>query len=270
MRTRALAALALCVAGAARAQGPARVQVQAVPEFTSVAPGSAFRVAVRLRIPEGCHISWINPGQSGLPTTLAWQTPSGVDAGEPEWPYPVRDETAGFVSHVYRGAVVVVTRFQVYSSVRSDAAVLRAALSWGVCGATCVPQKDTVEISLPIRRGRGETTAEWRALAPSLEDLPLDATSLEVRAAAQGDSVRLMIAGPSLDPRIGGKVTFFPRPSGAAVAVPVRRAAHGVTVTLPSRALRALPGGVAGILVADEPWLSGSLRRALTVEAAIP
>jgi thiol:disulfide interchange protein DsbD len=268
MRARTLAAaLALGAAGTAHAQGYPKVQLEAVPEFAFAAPGRALRVAVRLRVPVGFHISWVNPGQSGLPTTIVWRTSAGVRADATEWPYPERDETAGLVSHVYRGAVAVVTRFQVDSSAGGVAA-LRAVLSWGMCGKTCIPQRDSVTVSLPVQPGAGEATAAWRALAPSLETLPLEAAGLAIRAEAWGENVRVTIAGPSLRPRPGGRVTFFPRSGGVAVVAPLRRAAGGLAVTLPTRA-SGLAGTLGGLLVADGGWLVGSSRRALTLDVPI-
>jgi DsbC/DsbD-like thiol-disulfide interchange protein len=260
-------AMALSAIGAAHAQQQPAVRVALVPEFASVAPGAAFRVAVQFRIPEGCHISWINPGQSGLPTTVVWRTPVGVSARGTDWPYPEREETAGVVSHVYRGTAVAVTQFRADSSARGTA-VLRAALSWGVCGVTCVPKRDTVEISLPIRPTPGETTAAWRALAPSLDALPDTSTDLVVRAEARGDGIHVTIAGPLLRHLAGSTVTFFPRPGGVAVVVPVRRTGRTLAVTLPARPLR-LSAIVSGVLVADGPWLAGSRRRALAIATAI-
>ena len=263
------AALAWCAVIGAGAQVPGAVRVTTVPEHTSVVPGHSFRVAVRLVIPDGWHISWVNPGQSGLPTTIAWRTPSGLSAAETEWPYPERDETAGFVSHVYRGSAVIVTRFLVDSDLRAGTAELRADLSWGVCGATCIPQRQTVTFTLPVRSGPPEVSTAWRALAPSLEALPDAGTDLVLRATARGDHVRLTIAGSRLDARRNGTVTFFPRSSGLAVVVAVRHAGRGVTVTLPARGLGARPSRVAGVLVAERPWLVGSRRRALAVEAPV-
>ena len=262
-------ALALTAGIAARASGPPGVVVSAVPEVASIQPGAAFRVAVRFTIPEGCHISWINPGQSGLPTTVAWRTPEGVKAAAVEWPFPERDETAGIVNHVYRGEAVVVTRFVVDSSFRGSAVPLRAELSWGVCGATCVPQKGAVDVSLPVRPGLGEPTAAWRALAPSLEALPVAASDLAVRAARRRGGARLTIAGRRLAPG-GGTVVFFPLPGGAAVVAPARYAAGTVTLVLPAAALRANPVAVRGVLVARQPWLLGSHQRALAIEAPFP
>lgn len=261
------AALALGAAGTGRAQSHPKVQLEAVPEFAWAAPGRTLRIAVRLRVPAGFHVSWLNPGRSGLPTTIEWRTSAGVRADATEWPYPERDDAAGLVSHVYRGAVAVVTRFQVDSSAGGVAA-LRAVLSWGMCGKRCIPQKDSVTVSLAIRPGAGEATAAWRALAPSLEMLPLEAPGLSIRAEALGGNVRLTIAGPSLRPQPGGYVTFFPRFGGVAVAVSLQRAARGLAVTLPAPA-SGLTGTLRGLLVADGGWLVGSSRRALRLEVPI-
>jgi thiol:disulfide interchange protein DsbD len=262
-------ALALCLTAAARAQEPAAVQVAAIPETASLAPGGSVRVAVRLRIPDGCHISWTNPGETGLPTTIAWQTPPGVRAEETRWPYPERDETAGFVNHVYRGEAVLVTRFAVDTAFRGGAATLRAELSWGLCGATCVMQRGAVALSLPVRQGPAEPTGAWRALAPSLEGLPAGDSGFAVRAVAAGDSVRLTIAGPLLDPRLAGTATFFPQASGNAVVVAIRRSGRGIAVSLPARVLPARQGRLAGVLVAGSPWRVGSRQRSLTIGALV-
>jgi thiol:disulfide interchange protein DsbD len=264
-----VAAVTLCAAAAARAQGPARVQVTAVPEFASVAPGTVLRVAVRLGIPDGYHLSWTNPGRTGLPTTIAWRTPSGIRVDGTQWPYPERDETAGLVSHVYRGTVVVVTRFLVAPRAPGGRAVLRAALSWGICGARCFPQSDTVEVRLRVQARAPETTAAWRALAQSLELLPSASADLTVHGAARGDSVHLTITGGPLGLTTADSAAFFPASRATAVVVPVERIAGGVTVTLPGGVLAARPGRLEGVLVADRPWLVGSRRRALAIDTVL-
>ena len=40
---------------------------------------SATTVALRLKMAEGWHTYWQNPGDSGLPTTLTWTLPAGAD-----------------------------------------------------------------------------------------------------------------------------------------------------------------------------------------------
>src|SRR3954451_5867088 len=89
------AALALALSGAL-ALGPAyaasarteHVEAELIAEQATVAPGSTVMAALRLRIESGWHTYWRNPGDSGLPTTLAWTLPAGWQAGAIEWPAP--------------------------------------------------------------------------------------------------------------------------------------------------------------------------------------
>ena len=58
------------------------VEAELVSERTALVPGAATTVALRLQMADGWHTYWQNPGDSGLPTTLAWKLPEGVTAGD--------------------------------------------------------------------------------------------------------------------------------------------------------------------------------------------
>jgi DsbC/DsbD-like thiol-disulfide interchange protein len=90
MRARAgLFAIAfLSAAGALVARGgissaqdrpPARLHISAslVSETRSAVPGRPLRLALRQQIEAGWHTYWLNPGDSGLPTTIEWALPPG-------------------------------------------------------------------------------------------------------------------------------------------------------------------------------------------------
>ena len=57
------------------------VEAELVSEKTAIVPGEPLTVALRLRMERGWHTYWQNPGDSGLPTKLDWNLPSGVSAG---------------------------------------------------------------------------------------------------------------------------------------------------------------------------------------------
>src|SRR6202521_1913436 len=85
--------VALAVATpAARAASPAvpsePVAARLVPEAGSVAPGGTLWVDLHLDIAPGWHTYWRNPGDSGLPTEIAWNLPAGFSAGDIVWPVP--------------------------------------------------------------------------------------------------------------------------------------------------------------------------------------
>ena len=74
------AALAFNVATAAPVKTE-HVQAELVPERTALVPGKPITVALRLKMADGWHTYWRNPGDSGLPTTITWKLPDGVGVG---------------------------------------------------------------------------------------------------------------------------------------------------------------------------------------------
>jgi thiol:disulfide interchange protein DsbD len=253
----------------AQAQVP-EVRISVVPEFTGVQPGGRLRVAVRLQVPEGWHIGWVNPGAGGLPTTITWRLPAGLRDGGTEWPYPETDETGGEVSHVYRGAVVVFSSFEA----QQDAAGpldLSADLSWGMCKAVCVPQHRTVRVAVAAARGTTQRTSDWAEMEAARYRLPLRHTEARFAAKAGNGGIELTVTGLRGGPAPGTWVTFFPlEPRQGSVVAQAREAPGGIAVTLPGAAASgASADRLAGVLVAAHPPGLPPPVRALAVDVPI-
>ncbi len=54
------------------------VGVELISEHASLLPGQSQQLGILLRHEPHWHTYWINPGDSGLPTTLAWNTAGGL------------------------------------------------------------------------------------------------------------------------------------------------------------------------------------------------
>jgi len=252
----------------ARAQAP-EVPVTALSEFTAVRPGDTFRVAVRLVVPAGWHIGWINPGASGLGTRLAWQLPAGVSGGTSEWPYPETEESGADVINVYRGSVVVFSTFAAAPGV-SGSVALTADLSWGICREVCVPQKRTVALTLPVTSGAPARAAAWSEAEAATRLLPMRERSATFDAARTGDGIRLTIAGLKAGPAPGSWVTFFPAANGKpSVVARIEEAAGGLSVTLPRTVAADTASQLLGVLVAAHAPGAPPPVRALAVEAPL-
>ena len=259
----------VALAAAAQAQTP-QVEVTAVPEYAAIRPGTTFRVAVRLRVPDGWHIYWTNPGAGGLPTTMAWRLPAGVNGGTTEWPYPETDDAAADVTLVYRGTVVLFSSFSAEPGI-TGTVKLSADQSWGLCKVVCVQQHHTVTLSLPVARGAVGRSAAWAEAAAALRFLPMREPGATFDAVPEGDGVRLGITGLKAGPAAGSWVTFFPlEPGRSSFVARVRAVAGGVAVTLPRAALSgAPPGRLSGVLVAAHAPGVPPPVRALAVDAAV-
>ena len=84
----------------------AHVEAELVAAKTALVPGEPITVALRLTIEKGWHTYWRNPGDSGLPTTLAWKLPAGIAAGPIEWPAPRALPVGPLVNYGYEGEVL--------------------------------------------------------------------------------------------------------------------------------------------------------------------
>ncbi len=262
-------AWAVALAAAAQAQAP-DVQVSAIPEYSAVAPGAGFRVAVRLGLPAGWHIGWINPGTSGLATTIAWHLPSDVSGGAIEWQYPETDDAGGDVVHVYRGTVVLISSFATKSGIAGPVD-LSADLSWGICRVVCVQQHRTVTLTLPVAPGVPVRSSTWAEAEAATRLLPMRERGAIFAAVPQGDSVRLEVTGLKAGPAPGSWATYFPlTPGKRSVVAPVRAIAGGIAVTLPRAAMSdSAPGRLSGVLVAAHAPGAPPPVRAIAVDVSI-
>jgi len=246
------------------AQAPV-VRVAAIPEYRSVRSGDNLRVAVRLVIPEGWHLGWINPGGTGLPTTLTWSGDGIVADGPTAWPYPELERGGGTVSHTYRGEIVIVSPLRIASTVRSGRVDLRGSLTWGICAEVCIPQERAVFTSVTVRTSRGSRSPAWTALDSLLPRMPARPSSGLGVAAPRGDSVTLTVTG------LWGlvrEVTVFPSAQGElGLVVTGRSTRNGTSLRLPTRLLAGTsPVRLAGVLVPR----GAPREQALVVDLEVP
>jgi DsbC/DsbD-like thiol-disulfide interchange protein len=257
---RTLRPLALALAGTAlAASAPAQVPdvpLTAIPEYASVAPGGTVRVAVRLEVPEGWHIDWVNPGETGLPTTVAWHAPTGFAAGPTAWPFPELLEDLSGVSHVLAGTVFVVTPFTIGPTARTGRVELTADLSWLLCAGSCNRQSGSVRVGVRVDRSARNAAARgpdpaWAPVAAAASSFPAAGEGLTLRASASGDSVRLEILGLQGAPRAGFPVTWFPAAGGrAGLVLPLHAARGAAWIRVPRRhVIGQPPGRLTGVLV---------------------
>jgi thiol:disulfide interchange protein DsbD len=160
--TRGAALLGLAT-GAAHANvvDAPHVQAELVAEHAALAPG-ANRVALRLAPEPGWHTYYREPGDVGLPTTLAWTLPDGFTAGPIEWPAPETFRLGEETSYGYSRETLHVVTLTVPAAAVGGEATLRAQASWLVCKDLCIPGKAQLSLTLPVHNAPGEPT-RWVA-----------------------------------------------------------------------------------------------------------
>jgi thiol:disulfide interchange protein/DsbC/DsbD-like thiol-disulfide interchange protein len=209
----ALATAPLCSAIAAPVKTP-HVEAELVAGDTVLVPGTAMPVALRLKMEAGWHTYWRNPGDSGLPTTLAWTLPAGVGAGPIEWPAPHLLPVGPLANFGYEGEVLLLTQLKPAATLAPGTPVVfNARADWLVCKEICIPEGVDLALTLAV----GNTTApdpRWGApLAAARAALPRPLTGWQASAQGSGSTIALKLTPPPVadaaatDP---GALYFFP------------------------------------------------------------
>lgn len=128
-------------------QGP-RVSARLLVASDGVATNQPIRVGVLFDIQPGWHIYWRNPGDSALPTRIAWRIEEAT-VGELEWPAPevFHEYQTGFTTYGYAEQVLLSTQITIHS--RVDGPVrLAAEARFLACKEVCIPGSIDLERDL--------------------------------------------------------------------------------------------------------------------------
>ena len=278
---RSILAIAVAVAGGAVAFAgttalPAHpVAARLIPETKSVAPGETLWVDVDLAIIPGWHIYWRNPGDSGLPTEIAWTLPAGFTAGAILWPVPEHLVIGTFGNYAYtKSAELLVPIVAPKGLAAGGVAHLAANASWAVCSDVCIPGAAKLTLDVPVRAGPAAPDPAVAArFAAARARLPKPA-GFAATYTVSGRALRLSIPSAAVAGLGEPQASFYPFAGNVLDAASKPKAeprADGLDVVLarasgPTAALPAGPeGALDGVLVLRG---KGGAERAYAIAAA--
>jgi thiol:disulfide interchange protein DsbD len=112
-----------------------------VTDTDAMQPGKPFRVALRLRMADGWHTYWKNPGDAGVPPDL---TIEGAAQSPIDWPTPRRVAEGSVMTYAYTGEVLLPV------TVTAPTGAIKAHAQWLVCKDICVPEEGDFALTVPI------------------------------------------------------------------------------------------------------------------------
>lgn len=125
-------------------------QASLLLESNPVRAGDTVWAAVRLKMDAHWHTYWRNPGESGMATKIDWELPSGVTAGEIQWPAPEKLILTGATTYVYKDEVVLLVPLTLAGDLSPSPLELKATVSWLECEELCLPGSQKVNATLVI------------------------------------------------------------------------------------------------------------------------
>lgn len=223
----------------------------------SVRPGDTVQVGLRIRMDKGWHVYWKNPGDSGVPPTVAWNLPKGWKASELSWPTPERIASNDIVNFVYENEVIFPASIKVPANAKvGTKAPIRATIKWLCCREACVPGKATASQLLPVMRTSQAHPSWAKRLSTVRQKLPAAVRTYRLRATLVNKTVSVFAPGEA------SGLVFYPEDNYIDVALPkVAPGPKGSTILQlkVSQYSPGLPSRLRGLLVASKghPFASG-------------
>jgi thiol:disulfide interchange protein DsbD len=266
--------LALAVAcGGARAQalGADHVKAELAAQTRGAVPGSSLYVALVQKIDRGWHTYWRNPGDSGLPTEIAWDLPAGFSAGDADWPVPERFVLNGIGNYGYQGSADLLVPIAAPADLKPDSTIHFAAhATWLVCAEICIPGEAKLALDLPAAAAPLASDPASASLIAAVRDRLPQAAKFRARFAVSGKELRLFIPEAALAGLDRASAAFFPLDPNvvdAAAEPKEERGADGLAVVMArASGLTAAPPPerLGGVLVLRD---AGSAERRYSISA---
>ncbi len=210
--------LALLLAFSAVRAQPVRVdavEVELVADQTAARPGQPLMLGLRIRHDPKWHTYWRNPGDSGLPTTLALSLPDGWTSGGFVWPAPARVFVGPLANYAYEGDVLLPVPVGVPASAAAGPARITAVAQWLMCRDVCIPGEARLTLTLAV-----DAAARPSSDAPLFAAAQAAAPAQRLTVDAGLDGRRLTLA---FDLPQAASAEFFPYREGLISAPAVQR-----------------------------------------------
>ena len=209
--------LAACLLGSAGAQSLPTATVstpQLRAELVAHAPqgvqaGQPVWVGLLLTHQPEWHTYWRNPGDSGLPTQIELNLPSGITAGEMQWPLPHKLNAGHLTNYGFEKTVLLAVPLQVtpqYQPNASQTLDLQVHANWLVCRLECIPQEGDFALRIPVNSSFAPQATTFDALqAQQPQALP------HVKATTHFEAQRLVLQVSGLPVTLHGQaMRVFP------------------------------------------------------------
>ncbi len=224
-----------------------------------LAAGKTAWLGLVIRHQPDWHTYWKNSGDSGLPTQLTWQLPTGATAGEIQWPTPKRMVVGSLANYGYEGTVLLPVPLTIAEGFSGQALRVKLQADWLVCKQECIPQTGEFELIVPANAASTSDAALFeRAFAAQ----PKALAGVDAQGAIDGEMLAVTLRGlPSA--WTGDAFEFFPEDPAVvepAGTISASRRGHDLVLRMPLSAQRsespefmkavlARPGDHAGIAI---------------------
>jgi len=261
---RALPVLALLLPATVMAQStPVRdknVEARLISSHGTIKAGEPFTIGLQFNIDPTWHTYWINPGETGIPTSLKLALPAGFTAGELQFPVPKKFITDyGFdvreAGYGYETSVVHTMTITPPSDLKpGESITLTGQSAFLMCDPhTCIPGK--ADLSITLQTGTASVTAPEKGVIDFFTNKLPKTVEAPLAVSLEGENVVLKTTVPAGTLPVGAKLHFYPLQNlvlDAFADATVTVAGDAITISgTKHESLTTAPAEFAGLIVAE-------------------
>lgn len=144
-------------------------------------PGDTILAGVELKMDRGWHTYWRNPG-TGIATSIKWNLPPEISAGEIQWPVPEKLIFQGLLTYVYEQQIILLVPLKISADAKPGSINLSGVVSWLECQEQCIPGNGPVSAALSIGPER-KSSSDAALIESAKSKLPQSGQNLGATAA---------------------------------------------------------------------------------------
>ena len=118
--------------------------------------GSHIDIGIYLKLPQGWHTYWKNPGDIGQAPKVQWNIPTPLKISLIKWPIPQRISYQKWINFGYREHILLKAPLFIPENYNQKEVLIQAQFEWILCQAICVPFTQKLNLNIPI--GKKEKT----------------------------------------------------------------------------------------------------------------
>lgn len=128
------------------------VVISVFPDRERVPAAGEFSLYVQIKMERGWHVYWKNPGEAGLPLSIAWKNvPAGASFGKWQWSTPAFYELQGLASFVFENVAWIKIPVKIPANAATGTGVFSGTAEWLACDDNgCWPQRADFSVSVEI------------------------------------------------------------------------------------------------------------------------
>jgi thiol:disulfide interchange protein DsbD len=212
-------------------------------------PGQPMWLGLAIRHAPHWHTYWRNPGDSGLPTMLAWTLPAGAQAGEIDWPTPKKLPIGPLMNYGYEDELLLPVPLTL-DAVPSGPLQIKLRADWLVCKEVCIPEGGDFSLTLSPGASIASNAALFEA---AFAARPRDGSAIRARGEVRDGALVVGVAGLP-EGWSGRALALLPETNGVienAVKADFQWSGDEGRVTLPLSAQRSeSPASMHAVLIA--------------------